>query len=85
MPRAPTVAQHPYYHTRCGRGQRVICDSPGAIRRYLHEEAVPSGPYEILMSTGGLAALETHSVRWGVAVKHPDGSVELMPDRPDDR
>jgi hypothetical protein len=67
-----------YQATAPDRSGTVCAPSPESIRDFLRREAAwPSGRYEI--TNGGLLFSPTPK-RWGVAIKHPDGSVELVPD-----
>jgi hypothetical protein len=69
-----------YRTTRTDRFGVVCCASPEAIRGILRSDnRWPSGCYEIT----GVESLFGHPRhRWGVAVKLPDGTVELIRDRP---
>ena len=49
------------------------------IREFLHRENWPLGNYEI---TSVEAPFGSTPSRWGVAIKHEDGSVDLIPDQP---
>jgi hypothetical protein len=69
-----------YQATAPDRSGVVCAPSPEGVREFLRRETLwPPGRYEI---TSAELAFEFPRRRWGVAVKHPDGSVELVPDRP---
>ena len=68
-----------YRVTALDRSAVVSAGSPDVIRECLHREHWPLGHYEI---TSVEAPFEFTSSRWGVAIKHEDGSVELIPDQP---
>jgi hypothetical protein len=54
--------------------------SPEALQGHLRADAAwPAGRYEVTRHADP-ASLWRH--RWGVAIKHEDGSVGLIPDRP---
>jgi hypothetical protein len=58
----------------------VCCASPDAIQDVLRADARwPSGTYEV---TGVESLFGSPRHRWGVAIKYPDGMVELVPNRP---
>jgi hypothetical protein len=56
----------------CAPGLDPICDF---LRR---ESSWPAGGYEISVVE---VLLDSPRQRWGVAIKHPDGTVELVPNR----
>jgi hypothetical protein len=61
----------------------LLTTSPEAVRDFLDQHAVwPPGSYELHPVSSFLLAAPSLGL-WGVAVKHPDGSVELIPVRPD--
>jgi hypothetical protein len=49
------------------------------IREFLHRENWPLGNYEITSVEVPFGSTPSH---WGVAIKHDDGSVDLIPDQP---
>ncbi len=63
------------YHVLIGHGGAVSTDLLGL----LHTIATfPPGQYEIMItSNGALSATR----RWGLAIKHDDGTVALSPDQ----
>jgi hypothetical protein len=68
-----------YKATASDRSRVVSASSPESIREFLGRESTwPAGRYEI---SGSGALLDFTHGPWGVAVKHPDGSVELLPDQ----
>jgi hypothetical protein len=68
-----------YYHTARPGGGVVIATSPEALRDFIRDEAVwPPGTSEIIAAPTTNLTPESPGVRWGVVVKHPDGSVELI-------
>jgi hypothetical protein len=69
------------YRTTAPDGSGVVsAPSPEAIRDFLGSERFwPHGCYEI---TRVEVPFGHPHHRWGVAIKHPDGTVELIPDPP---
>jgi hypothetical protein len=68
-----------YRVTAPDRSGVVSAGSPDVIRECLRRENWPVSKYEI---TSVEAPFGSTPSRWGVAIKHPDGSVELIPDQP---
>ena len=68
-----------YRMMRSDRPEVVYAGSPELIRAYLRRESWPPQSYEI---TSVEVPFGCTRHRWGVAIKHPDGSVELLPDPP---
>jgi hypothetical protein len=70
------------YHVVGAPGARIICAALDGLRRALRDcETWSPGRYEVLMCQWTPSS-EMHYTHWGVAIKHPDGSVELVPDWP---
>jgi len=68
------------YHTRRPDESNIICGAgPEVIRDFLRREDWPPGRYEVTQTEVPFGHPCDH---WGVAVKHADGSVELIPDQP---
>jgi hypothetical protein len=68
-----------YQATAPDRSGIVCAPSPESIRDFLRSEgAWPAGRYAIII--GVALALDCQRQRWGVAIKHRDGSVDLIPD-----
>jgi hypothetical protein len=63
------------YHVLVGHGGAVSTDLVGLAHTIA---TFPAGQYEIMMTSNG--ALSTMR-RWGLAIKHADGTVEVRPDR----
>ena len=68
------------YHVVGAPGARIICDALGGLRSSLRAcQSWSPGRYEVLRGhwepSSGM-----HYTLWGVAIKHADGSVELVPD-----
>ena len=68
-----------YRASQLDRSGVVSAGSPEVLRDYLQRENWPLGNYEI---TRVEAPFESTPSRWGVAIKHEDGSVDLIPDQP---
>ena len=68
-----------YRMMRADRTEVVSAGSPELIRAYLRRESWPPQSYEI---TSVEVPFGCTRRRWGVAIKHPDGSVDLIPVRP---
>jgi hypothetical protein len=69
-----------YGATAPDRSGVVSAPSPESIRDFLRREtAWPPGRYAIIRAS---ILLDAPSSRWGVAIKNPDGSIELIPDQP---
>jgi hypothetical protein len=62
------------YHVLIGPGGAVSTDLVGLAHTIA---TFPAGQYEIMTTSNG--ALST-TRRWGLAIKHDDGTVELRPD-----
>ena len=72
-----------YYHVVDAAGTRLVSTSPEEIRRWLRDgESWLPGRYVIFAIDSDPTWLRPPGDRWGVVTKHPDGSVELVPDRP---
>jgi hypothetical protein len=72
-----------YYHVMGGKSQQTTGTSPEVLRRHLqgHEWWEP-GNYDIVASRDIQPPPRSPGDHWGVVVKHADGRVELIPDRP---
>jgi hypothetical protein len=69
------------YHAVGAPGARMICAALGGLRNSLRAcDSWSPGRYEVLLGHWEPSSGMRYS-RWGVAIKHPDGSVELIPDR----
>jgi hypothetical protein len=64
---------------RSDRPEVVSAGSPELIGDFLRRESWPPQRYEITSTETPFGGIR---LRWGVAIKHPDGSVELIPDPP---
>ena len=72
-----------YYHVADAAGTRLVSTSRKEIRRWLRDsQSWQPGRYTILVTDSVPTWLRPPGARWGVATKHPDGSVDLIPDRP---
>jgi hypothetical protein len=72
-----------YYHVADASGTRLVSTSPGEIQQWLR--AGPSwqpGRYLVFVTDTVPTWVRPPGARWGVATKHPDGSVDLIPDGP---
>ena len=70
------------YHFTNRAGSLVTCTSAESVRRFLREnESWAPGTYDVLVTSAFLPTPAVPGVRWGVANKKPDGSVELVPDQ----
>jgi len=79
---SPAMAQFHYYQFTDADGSWVSCDSPESVRQYLRDnKSWASRTYVVLVTPGFLPTPAVPGVRWGVAIKKPDGSVELVPDQ----
>ena len=68
-----------YRTTRSDRPEVVSAGNPELIRAFLQRESWPPRRYEITSTEAPFGGIRR---RWGVAIKHPDGAVELVPDPP---
>jgi hypothetical protein len=69
------------YHVVGAPGARMICAALGGLRNSLRDcESWLPGRYEVLLGHRDPQS-GMHYTRSGVAIKHADGSVELVPDR----
>jgi hypothetical protein len=68
----------PAYHTTRPDPLEIISGAkPEVIRDFLRREKWSLGVYEI---TTAEVPFGSPRQRWGIAIKHADGSVELVPD-----
>ena len=68
-----------YYFFEDIAGLRAVCHSPEEVQHYLRDHASwPAGSYDVLVAPSLLAMLESSGVEWGVAIKKPDGSVQIL-------
>jgi hypothetical protein len=71
-----------FYHVADASGTRLVSIAPEEIRRWLRDgKSWLPGRYTVFVIDSVPTWLRRPGVRWGVAVKHTDGSVELVPDR----
>ena len=72
-----------YYHVADASGTRLVSTSRRELRRWLRDGAswLP-GRYTVFVTDSPPTWLRLPGARWGVAIKRPDGSVELVQDRP---
>ena len=72
-----------YYHVADAAGTWLVSRSLGEIRQWLRDgQSWQPGRYTIFVTDSVPTWLRPPGARWGVAIKHPDGSVELIPDQP---
>jgi hypothetical protein len=72
-----------YYHIVDAAGTRLVSTSLGEIRQWLRDgQSWQPGRYTIFVTDSVPTWLRPPGARWGVATKHPDGPVDLIPDRP---
>ena len=72
-----------YYHVVDAAGTRLVSTSPGEIRRWLRDSQYwQPGRYTVFVTDTVPTWLRPPGHCWSMAVKHPDGSVDLIPDRP---
>ena len=77
------MEQYLYYHVADADGTRLVSTRPEAIRQWLRDgESWLPGRYIIFVIGTFPTWLQPPGDRWGVADKHPDGSVEVVPDQP---
>ena len=69
------------YHAVGAPGARMICAALDGLRTPLRDCRWLPGRYEVLSGHWDRSSGMRYA-RWGVAIKHPDGSVELVPDPP---
>jgi hypothetical protein len=77
------MEQSLYYHVADASGTRLVSKSPGGIQRWLRDS--PSwqpARYTVFVTDSVPTWLRPPGARWGVATKHLNGSVDLIPDRP---
>ena len=73
-----------YYHVADAADTRLVSTSRKEIRRWLRDgRSWQPGRYTVFVTDSVPTWLRPPGTRWGVAIKHPDGSVDLIPDRPD--
>ena len=68
-----------YRMVRCDRHEVVSAGSPELMGDFLRHEDWPPRRYEITSTETPFGCVHR---RWGAAIKHPDGLVELLPDPP---
>src|SRR5262245_40576348 len=70
-----TMTRFSCYHFTDEAGSLVTCSSLESVRRFLrNQESWAPGSYEVLVTPAFLPTPAVPGVRWGVAIKHPDGS-----------
>ena len=75
------MTRHRYYHVADASGTRLVSTSRREIRRWLRAgESWLPGRYTVFVTDSEPTWLRSPGARWGVAIKHADGSVELVPD-----
>jgi hypothetical protein len=72
-----------YSHVADASGTRLVSISPEEIRRWLRDgKSWLPGHYTVFVIDSVPTWLRRPGARWGVAIKRPDGAVELVPDQP---
>src|SRR5437868_1930481 len=78
VPRRTSTMDASYYRLVPLGGRIVVSNRLEGIRRYVEDAGRPEGRYEILAGNSTLLMCDPEAHRWGVAIKHPDGTVELI-------
>jgi hypothetical protein len=72
-----------YYYVADAAGPRLVSTSPWEIRQWLCDgPSWPPGQYTVFGTESNPPGLGPLGTRRGVATKQPDGSVDLILDRP---
>ena len=72
-----------YYHVADAAGTRLVSTSLEEIRQWLRDgQSWQPGRYTVFVTDSVPTWLQPPGARWGVATKHLNGSIELMPDQP---